>query len=144
MAERAQLFSEGLGVLTHDSFSPDSDGEDAEGLLRDQCQEMRTQINQVGVGCSVADKRRKGKDIQKVDQSESWSGTYAEIETSWHKIQLIRWPHLVPKQKVTVKDHSSLGARPTLYLVTMNSGGEAKITHAIWNFLWRPSCVLHR
>jgi len=80
LAEWAQLFSEALGVLTHDSFSPDSDGEDAEGLLRDQCREMRTQINQVREGCSVADKRWKGKDIQKFDQSESWTGPMLKLK----------------------------------------------------------------
>ena len=57
LAERAQLFSEGLGVLTHDCFSTDGDGGDAEGSLRDQCREMRAQIKQVREHCSTTDER---------------------------------------------------------------------------------------
>ena len=50
LAKRAQLFSEGLRVLSHGQFSPDSGGGgEAEGLLRDDCRELQTEIDQVRV-----------------------------------------------------------------------------------------------
>lgn len=50
LAKRVQLFSEGLHVLSHGQFSPDSaGGGEAEGLLRDDCQELQTEIDQVRV-----------------------------------------------------------------------------------------------